>query len=617
MWIAAIVWLSVWASDIPWIPPGPLAEQPLVGPGSDWDRRLHWGAVGRAAQKQGRIAWWDPFQKYGRPQFSEPENFLLHPAYAVGSRVGGVPGGLRGLLVFGLVALFGGLWALGNRVGVPPPLSIAVGLFLVCSPEWASRLSAGHLMFLGVCLWPGCLAAVLYALESGRSSRATLGWGAFAGCALGLTALTGGHYPLPYGLMAACLTTWAVGASPKLCAALVGLFAIPLLPLPAPAVGRFAVDAGVVAVLAFGVWSSALRGRQGRVLAGLGLGLVGTAATFLVPASRRGADLGRLQFGPGRPPGGLAVDMSRFGENFGGLEGVLELPSVGWWFLVALGVGLLARRSIPLAVVATCMALAAWTVGRPLQPWEVVASLPGMNATTYFGRLQWILPILAPLGLAAGLAELGERVGGARGRWGLGLVVAVLLVWALLPRYPLKQAPIALDPEYLPAEPGAVLRVAEHSDALVARAMFDGTVLPNWGSDLQRIPPDAGDRPWWVVQGDAVEVTAVLDRWDVRGTPGSVVRLAQRDLTGWRCSGGSLRGDVSPGPPDDLNWWWLTVEVGDAGHATCLWRPPLLALGAALQGSALLVLLLFLRPGLPRESADPPEASPGADSVER
>jgi hypothetical protein len=189
-------------------------------------------------------------------------------------------------------------------------------------------------------------------------------------------------------------------------------------------------------------------------------------------------------------------------------------------------------------------------------------------------------------------------------------VAAVLLGAFLVPRYPFKQAPIEVEQEQLPARPGEARTVAVSSDALISRSMFDGTVLPNWGSDEVRPPPEAGTGVWWTLAGDpsSVRVDAVLDRWRIEAEPGTVVRLAQRDLPGWRCTGGTLSPGLEPTGPQHLPWWWLTVEIGPQGIADCRWRPPGLGLGAALQ---LLTLLALGGAWLAAKEESPPPPSGG------
>ena len=92
-----------------------------------------------------------------------------------------------------------------------------------------------------------------------------------------------------------------------------------------------------------------------------------------------------------------------------------------------------------------------------------------------------------------------------------------------------------------------------------------------------------------------------LDTWMVRAPVGSQVRVAQRDLKGWRCRGGELvsypeddgLGVPTPGRGNN----WLRVRVGDAGATVCRWRPPGLWLGVLLQLLALGVLGVAWRRG--------------------
>jgi hypothetical protein len=596
--------LTFWAADVAWVPPGPQAEDPGYGQGSDWDRRWQWASVGRAAQQQRRIAWWDPFQNYGQPQFSEPENFLLHPAYMIGTVFGGAHGGFHALMLFCCFALFGGLGLLGQRLGIPPPLAMVTGLIAVCSPEWTLRLYSGHIMFLGICLWPAFLVVIDRALDREiSSSRAVLGWAALGGVLLAVAGLTGGHYPLPFGLLLASVMIWTSASTALLNLLLLSTLLVALSITDAPPSARYGLDLLLGLTLFAGLWKGGRLRQQATVVCGIGLGLLAGGGAFFVSALKRGSELG-LGFGAGAAHEGNLIRVTDLFRPNARMEGLIHVPSPGWWVLAALGLLFLARRSPPLAVAGAAAWCVGWSLGKPLLPWEIIGLIPGMDAAGSIDRLQWIVLILPPMGLALGLTMGTERWLGKTGSWFVALLVVALGFQALSPHYMLKQHRPPPPVEQLPSEPGRVHRASTESSSIISSSMYSGVVLPNRGSELQLPPPEAAERAWWVLRDgrptsetSGITVQGVLDRWTLEGPPGTVLRLAQRDLAGWRCSGAQILQGFGPQSPDPaLDWWWLTVQLNETGLAECEWRPPGLRVGLGLQFLALLCLLaIFLR----------------------
>ena len=613
-WLGALLvvlfagWLVAQNWNVPWIPAGPLAEEPGFGDGSDWDRRWQIGLVGEAARARGVLPWWDPYHGLGSPLISEPESFLLHPAWLVGVHFGGVRSGFSALYLFNLCLLFLGLAWLARRLGLPPPAVMASGLLLLVSDEWAMRLESGHVMVLGLCAWPAVVAAALQATEPGGPARPRLRGAVVCGALLGLTAIGGSHYPLPYALFLVVLLVLTRGASDLLKVGLVVVFAVPLLLPQAPPGWRLALEgAGALVLLA------AALGQPARRLRTLGLvatGLLATAGVFVLTAART-ARFRREIFTWSPPPGLEPLALSELAP---GAPNTMErwLPGAGLeeLGLLVLGVALLALVSRPLATAGLVMALAGLGTGLPLRPWALTSAVPGMSAAMSQHRLQWVLLILGPIGLVLVADRLARRVGG---RWlALGLSLAGgLIAWANTHQMWPEAATGHTEQDNLPEDAGRVRQVA--AARTLSNAVYDGVVArprAGWESSGDLVAPGPGpelavvhDRAKSEPLAPDMSVEAVLDRWEVRAPPGTAIAIAQRDRPGWRCHGGQIDPDLELAAerPDGIavlgrGVWWLTVRVGSSGHAVCRWRPPELvqaSLAQLLAGCLLMAVLLW------------------------
>ncbi len=606
--LAALVIAGVLGSR-DFVPGGPAAEDPGFGPGADWDVQWEMAGVAEASRREGLVPHWDPFSQYGVPQLANPESFTFHPAWLLGSRWG-TRLGLSALYAFqSLVFLLGMAW-LGRRLRVPWYLAMAAGLGLVLSTEWSDRIIGGHLMFLGVCVWPTALAATLAALSDDHGDRPwiQLLLGAVAGGALALANLGGGHYPTALGLTAVVALTWALAAPPRALLGLLAVLAIPLLAPTAPAAARFPLVAAGAALIAWGIGRSDRRGAQLRCLAGVATGVLAGGGFRIIPEGVVMAMSTRpLTPGSGNPevePMALHLPWT---EPWHGLEGYLHYAWPGWLALLLIGLLALARVHRGLAFVTAAFLLLAWTAGRPMQPWALVGLLPGMAAVNYPMRLQWMLPMLAPLGGAVLLyREVRARIGPA---WAHGLA-AVICVVALVATarnlahvYP--PEPMGSDVAFAASAQVHGTTPDPRNDPLAA-ASAQGLINPHYGTALAFGPlllPDAcGDALGWVETAcgqtpdlQSAQVDGSLAGWEIRAEAGTTVTVAQRDLAGWRCDGGELvEGwcDDSPdGPqPTGRGHRWLRVKVGETGVARCRWRTPGLGVGLALQLASLALL---------------------------
>ncbi len=497
-----------------WVPAGPLAEEPGMGQGSDWDRRWQWATSAAVSRERGHFPHWDPFLNFGTPLFSEPESFLTHPAYAAVAPIHGMRAGMNAMYAFNCFLLLLGLAWLGHRLSVPFPLAMVSALFVLSSDEWFTRLGSGHPMVLGICLWPAAAAATLAAMDPlvERWEKRVL-LASVAGIALGIAGLTGAHYPLSYGMLMVVLLTWASVASARLLALVLGVCCLPLLLREGPEWGRYilvliAWTAVVLAVLRSGRWRDQLA-----TLIGIGLGLLGTAGFFLVSAAERASQLGRLTVKIFHPPSWNTMPLEHLVQNGGDLESYLSFGHPAVWGLLLAGLALCALRSTALAAVAAIMLALAWSLGLPLRPWELISVVPGMAAADLQMRMQWIVLLIGPLGLATGFAVLADRLAGRRACWIACSLVALVVAWLGSESYQLPaevergQAPR----EEFPEDPGRVQGLSTGwaaSGEVYSRSPLRGLIIPiEYGdpSNFRELAvPDvaAGSMAWLSSKGE-------------------------------------------------------------------------------------------------------------------
>ena len=626
---ATASWLT---SADEWVPAGPMAEDPGMGQGSDWDRRWLWAMSGAVARERGVLPHWDPFLNFGTPLLSEPESFLTHPAYAIVAPLHGMRAGLEAIYGFNCFLMLLGLAWLGHRLRVPFPLAMATALFLLTSSEWFNRLGHGHPMVLGICLWPAAAAASLQAMDAKKTRwEKRLLLGAVAGLALGLAGLNGAHYPLAYGMLMVLLLIWAAAAPGRLQAALVALCCIPLLIRSGPEWSRYILDLVAWTIVVAAVVRGGRYRDQLATLSGVGLGLLGTAGFFLVAAAERARQLGRLTLkvfdqpnwtitdaedclGQGSEIGRALCNMANTG---GDLENYLNFAHPLVWLALIAGLGLCALRAPALAASSSIMLALAWSLGLPLRPWELISAVPGIAAADQQMRMQWIVLLMAPLGLAAGLSFVAERFTGRWGNWVIATLVAAGIVYYGAPAYHLPaELETGQEPqEVFPEGVGEIHGWAPGGAAggeVYSRAPLRGLIIPieyGDGGEFREltVPEVAGQGLSWLSSGGEfrstgpeIQVSAVLNEWTIKGPPGSVVAVPQRDLPGWACDGGELKPDLEYMRREReaipfqrypfTGKWFLSVEIGDSGKAVCTWRTPGLARGVFEQLLALLIL---------------------------
>ena len=622
---------GLWAGSAQqgWAPPGAREADPGFGSSSDWAKRWNWAVLDLAAREQGERLYWDPFSGFGGPVYADPELYVRHPAWLLFSSVEHAGAGFDGLLLFSISVLSLGLVLLGRRLGIPAPLAASVLLVPVCSMEWGARLGSGHITFLGATTWPLVCALLLVAIghardTNTRSSLEVMLLGTLAGLALSLAPMIGGHYALPFGMLLSLVIIWAAGAPRWSHLAVISLFILAWTVHGAPRAGRFVVDVALLILIGLGLWKSDRFKLQIVTGIGLAVGLIAGSGRFLLAALGRADEMGRIMWGLVELPPVEIIPWSHYwtpSETRLDL-GLLYAPNLYWWFGAALGVVALIRAHAALGTAVATTSLIGLSAGNPLLPWDVIGNLPGMSATFYLSRLQWVLLMLAPLGLAwlvAGLARLicGVRPGAESGwrtlsdrRSLAAWILCLLVAWSVvhvLGNY--RRFDIA-DPEAeaIPLPPlasGVVGYDGADPDAAPPTtiwASLDGLIRQGGLEEEQMPPTESGGRLHWTIRDgqphpapEDVDIDPSLDAWTVSGSPGEVVVLAQRATPGWRCDGAKLVDDktlLDPARHEELfAWSWLTVELGDSGTGRCRWRPTSFVGGTILQSTGLLMVI--------------------------
>ncbi len=607
-----------------WIPQGPGEAELGYSGGDDWDARMHTAMLGIAGARRGTLVHWDPYSAFGAPAIANPESFLLHPAWIVGTASGTWYSGLSALYLTSLGLLILGGVLLARRLGLPALVGLLAPLFVVVSMEWVARLGSGHLFVLGVGAWPVAIAAADAAMEPGRGRWSRMGLAALGGAVLGVGLLFGGHYILPMGVVLAFLVVWGSDQPPIRVAALAALLLVPLLGRGAHPIGRPILEAALVGVLLWGMARRPLDRVEAAV--GVGVGTVAGAGAMLVVAARAFSQQGRLAWGAPASTKDLLEGTPFWADQQPALEQIVHLPSLAWWVVVAVGVaGLLARKpAIGLVVLAG--AAAALTQGSPWKPWRLWAGLPGTSALTEQARWSWVLLVMAVLGVPALAASLAERWVPERtprrpaAVVGIVAAVAIALGWWVHAASPFeltrRHAPA---PAPLASPPGEVHSVLHDKAHPLSLAPLEGTARVRRESfEYGEMTPPIQAIGWRMVNrcpaplDSSATVTASVEAWDVEAPDGSVVSLAQRSVPGWRCEGAEpidgwehadpacrwerpahvLGGDDDLGRPAPEQSW-LTLRMGPEGRATCRWVSPGWERGVQLQVGALLLMVGF------------------------
>lgn len=608
--LVAVAALATWhAHDLGWIPPGPLADEPEMGPGSDWDWQYEILLVSDAYAARGETPEWDPFAQFGDPLQANPQAPFRHPAFSMGQAAGGFVTGLSWLYAWCVFSLFVGLGALAWTLGISPLAGLLTGLLVVASQEWVGRLTGGHLWILGISTWPGALAAAHAALDEGRSRRARWVLAALAGAIVGSCTPMGSHYGAPMGLLLVTFLIWAREQQPRLVLGLLAVLWLPVLVQQAPAGGRVIFELAAFSLFGYGLFARPASRQRWLVLAGVAVGVFLTAAPQGVESAWLLAPDGRLTPWSWTAQNSWIEPLSWEAlSNRGSMDGYLPLGSPWWWLAAFVGCALLAPRHPAMAALALGSVAIAWSSGRPLKPSLFLTAIPGTAAMAEHTRFQVVLLLLPALGYVEMLRALAERV-----REGSGVIVATfgsVLVLAALHG----SGPEGFEPREPPVHTladaaawGQVEAATNDATHYLSRQPALGRTHPVRGVQGHAVllhPFGGGPLVWTVEDGRfvpdaALSVDIELNRVHVEGQPGAVAVVAQRDFEGWTCEGADLVGDYELlAPENDYPVWdgydlqqdpsalgerprrsesgtrWLSMQLGEGGTADCVWKTP-------------------------------------------
>ncbi len=182
----ALCALAAWQFD--WM--GASLDSPIVhGENEDWDWQLTLYEATRAELMDWReLPGWTPWTQGGVPLWANPEFPALYPLFWLIPALGTGPGIKVWVLLHLWLLVLGGYVA-GREIGLSPVGAHGAALLTLCSAFTPEFIAYGHIMYLPL----GWLPLAWVALRRGR-------WH-WAGAALAMTFLAGGHYLLLYGAL--------------------------------------------------------------------------------------------------------------------------------------------------------------------------------------------------------------------------------------------------------------------------------------------------------------------------------------------------------------------------------------------------------------------------------
>ncbi len=159
------------------------------GKNEDWDWQLTMYEVARLGVVEfGELPTWNPFTQGGVPLLANPEYPLFYPPFAL-IIFFGTNAGIKLWILFHLSLLVFGGYLAGREMGLSRLASHGASTAILCSAFVPNFIAYGHIMFLPLGWLP--IAWVAY----------RRGYWHFAGAALALSFLAGGHYLLLYGAL--------------------------------------------------------------------------------------------------------------------------------------------------------------------------------------------------------------------------------------------------------------------------------------------------------------------------------------------------------------------------------------------------------------------------------
>lgn len=563
------------------------------GKNEDWDWQLTLYEASRALIVDYRmLPGWTPWTQGGVPLLANPEFPAFYPLFWLIPAWGTGPG-LKIWILLHLWLLVLGGYVAGRELGLSPLAAHGAALAALCSAFIPEFITYGHIMYLPLGWLP-----IAWALQ--RRGR----W-PWAGAALAMSFLAGGHYLLVYGALLLGLDGLLRGLEAERLRWLVpALLANGLL------LGqRWAAWPLGLALLAAAAWQrpAGLRRAVGPVLlagliAALLLGPKLTTAPALFERAERLSAQVSLSIADEYSPamawrvlsGQIARPSGHEGQNvfWHGAPLILGLAglSLSGWRPPA---GAPALRHMGL------LGLLSWNLGwggsTPVNLLAGLHRLPGFDLLRVVERYS----LLWTLALGWGVGALLDRAWRRHRALALALAVPVgLWVWAAAPRAAAAQR---LGPGRRSAlRPGAFHQVEDALSNYEALRANRGK-LDCWTTAWLEDPapgltpagdPDYRGEVWLLETGETLEASLEPGRIEVAlEAPGTVV-VNQNAFRGWAVDGrpaGSHRG--------------LLAATLPAGRHTFRYRPPGLWPGLLLSACGLAALLGFARSRAPGPAA--------------
>jgi len=159
------------------------------GENEDWDWQLTMYEASRAIlMEHHRLPAWTPWTQGGVPLLANPEAPFLYPPFALVLALG-TTAGIKVWVLLHLWLLVYAAWLAGREIGLSPAAAHGAALVTLCSAFLPGFIQYGHIMYLPL----GWLPLAWVAQRRGR-------W-PWAGAALAMSFLAGGHYLLVYGAL--------------------------------------------------------------------------------------------------------------------------------------------------------------------------------------------------------------------------------------------------------------------------------------------------------------------------------------------------------------------------------------------------------------------------------
>ena len=594
----ALCGLAAWQLD--WLGAG-LWDPINHGENEDWDWQLTmYEATRTAVMDHRQIPGWTPWTQGGVPLWANPEFPGLYPLFWLIPALG-TSAGLKVWTLLHLWLLVLGGYVGGRTAGLSPVASHGAALLTICSAFVPGFIAYGHIMYLPLGWLP-----IAWALQ--RSGR----W-AWAGAALAMTFLAGGHYLLLYGAL------W-LGLDGLLRALSEGGGAARLRPLAAALLlnglllgqswAAWPLGLGLLAACAWAARGASPTGlvRSLAPVAGAGA-LAGlllaskltTAPALFERAERLTAQLSLSVADPYTPALAWAV-LTGAAERLSGHEG----QNVFWSGVpVVLGLGGLALagwRRPALGVMGLTWWCLGWGGSTPVNLLEALHRLPGFELIRVVERYSLVWTLF--LGWGAGLL-----VDEAWRRWrpATAAPLGLLVYWVIIasPRAATDQRLGPGRHSQVPA--GDFVQVEDELSNYEAVRANRGK-LDCWTTAWLADPspalrpvghPEYRGEAWRLETGEAlpVSITPSVITVDM-GPRGGTAVINQNAFRGW----------TADGAPAGSHEGLLSAPLGP-GERALSYRPPGLPLGAALSLVGLAALFGFARsraPGPAASSRTPP-----------